>query len=103
MPKYNTLGKKLFVVCIYFAEWFLYDTRQIPYLPSARKNTLSKRLSTRQTSSFPVVQLHYKMCVGDIFILYLTCNLISLNLGDILYGISLLELYKEEDSTIFQH
>ena len=52
---------------------------------------------------FPVVQLHYKMCVGDIFILYLTCNLISLNLGDILYGISLLELYKEEDSTIFQH
>ena len=51
--KYNALGKELFAVCIYFAECFLYDTRQRPYLPSVRKNTLGKRLSTRQTSSFP--------------------------------------------------
>ena len=42
MPKNNTLSKELFAVCIYFAECFLYDTWQRPYLLSARKNTLGK-------------------------------------------------------------
>jgi len=42
VPKNNTLSKELFAVCIYFAECFLYDTWQRPYLPSARKNTLGK-------------------------------------------------------------
>ena len=40
--KNSTLGKELFAECIYFAECFLWDTRQRPYLPSARNNTLGK-------------------------------------------------------------
>ena len=45
--KNNTFGKELFAECIYFAECFLYDTRQSPYLPSifSEKNTLGKGLA----------------------------------------------------------
>ena len=45
--KNNTFGKELFAECIYFAECFLYDTRQRPYLPSifSEKNTLGKGLA----------------------------------------------------------
>ena len=45
--KNSTLGKELFAKCIYFAECFLWDTRQRPYLPSIfkEKNTLGKGLA----------------------------------------------------------